>query len=298
MKIPSKSYENIHESFHAAIEWMNSLGVRIESSRLNNYESILEYWKNNYRVAKVEEGVKIFPDFVGTLNEVNDFIDIFNSFKDTPIVDLSSLVEKLNNGVGGPLFASLEKGNNSSARNFLFELAVAARAHRPLRSVKAALDAPTDTGVYIEGKKIWIECKRISSHKKLEANIRDASRQLENVLSSKIGASNRGMVALDITKIIKPEDTIFVAKNDISLISSTQNLIDEFIKKNHNVWNSIYRRRTDKIIGTLFRIAFMSSSEARGLLVHTTQWAITPSERCKGMDEQVLKNLVSALNDE
>ena len=182
MSIPTYSYETINEEYQQALNWMSELGVNISPGRTQYYAKIIDYWKTEYKSASEQEGKNAFPDFVSSMFEISDFIDIYKSLRFEPPSDLVSIVEKLQKGVNGPVNSAEETSKSTVARNFIFEALVAARCHAPSSSVEVIFNAKSDTGIRIENKKIWIECKRITSLNKLEANIRDASKQLERVL--------------------------------------------------------------------------------------------------------------------
>lgn len=298
MSIPTESYEAIFEQYLAAIHWMDGLGVRLSVGRTSHYKEILRYWKDVYRTASAEEGRKIFPDFVSSMFEIYDFVNIHKAFRDVPANQLGSIVNKLQRGVNGPINAADETPESTVARNFLFEATVAAKAHRPEKGVEAILDAKSDTGIGINGKKLWVECKRVTTPNKIEANIRKASSQLETVLNQEVGSGHRGIVAMDISKILNSGDKIFVTANDRELLASVNHLMDRFIAQYSSVWQRIYERRHRKVIGTIIRFAFMSSSEGRNILVHTSQWAMNPRLAIAASDEQIQRQLVTILDGE
>ena len=188
-----------------------------------------------------------------------------------------------------------ETSESTAARNFLFEATVAARAHRPDRGIEAILDAKSDTGIRINGKKIWVECKRVTTVDKIESNVRKASSQLENLLDREVGSGHRGIVALDISKILNWGDQIFVARNDSELLVSVDRQMDQFIEQYSQVWQRIYERRHKKIIGTIVSFSFMASSEARNLLVRTSQWGMNPRLGIAEGDKQIQRQLVTIL---
>jgi hypothetical protein len=98
---------------------------------------------------------------------------------------------------------------STAARNFLFEAAVAAKAHHSGRSIKAILDARSDTGINVTGKKIWVECKRVTTVDKIESNARKASIQLETILAAQVGSGHRRIVVLDVSKILNRGEAIY-----------------------------------------------------------------------------------------
>lgn len=295
MSIPTENYETIFEQYSAALRWMEELGIKLGSGRTSNYEKTIGYWKDAYKTATTDEGQQIFPDFVNSMLEVFDFINIHRAFYGLPNHELKSIVEKLQKGVNGPINAARETPESSAARNFLFEVAVAAKAHRPSRGIEAILDARSDTGISLGGKKIWVECKRVTTVEKIESNVRKASSQLEKTLAGAVGSGHRGIVALDISKILNRGDKIFMARNDESLLASVNQLMDHFIENHSLLWERVYERRHKKIIGTIIRFSFMATSEARGLMVHTSQWAINPRLGIAKNDEQIQRQLVAEL---
>ncbi|PWF39926.1 hypothetical protein [Massilia glaciei] len=80
MSIPTESYEAIFVQYSAAIQWMNGLGIKLTSGRTSDYERTLRHWKDAYKTASAEEGSKIFPDFVSSMFEINDFVSIYKAF--------------------------------------------------------------------------------------------------------------------------------------------------------------------------------------------------------------------------
>ncbi|MFC1890095.1 hypothetical protein ACFL4G_10100 [Thermodesulfobacteriota bacterium] len=295
MAIPTESYEAVFQQYSAAIKWIEHIGVRIGPGRTSHYEKIVEYWKDSYKTASADEVKKIFPDFVSSMFEIHDFMDIYKAFKNVSLDQLTPIVAKLQKAVNGPINTAEETPQSTTARNFLFEAAVAARANRPGNGVNAILDAESDTGISIDGKKLWVECKRITTAHNIERNARKASSQLEAILKKQVGSGHRGIVALDVSKIVNPGDKIFVSGSDSELLNSVDRKMDQFIKEYSPIWQRVYTRRHKKIIGTIVRFAFMSSSEARNILVHTSQWAMNPRLGIPESDNHIQKYLVSTL---
>lgn len=279
------------------MKWMAGLGIKLEKGRTSNYEEIVEYVTATYKTATADEVQRIFPDFVSSMIEVVSFISIYKAFKSVPVPQLTSVIEKLQKGVNGPIKAADETPDSTAARNFLFEAVVAARVHRPDKGVEAILDARSDTGIRFNGKKIWVECKRVTSIEKIESNARRASRQLETIFAEegRLDSSDSGIVVLDVSKILNRGDKIFVARNDDELVKSVDEMMDGFIKRYSRIWQQVYLRRHQKIIGTIVSFSFMASSEARNLLVHSAQWGMNPRLGIDASDERIQRQLVAAL---
>lgn len=200
MLIATDSYEKISQDYILALDWIRTLGVRIGPGRTQFYAKVIESWAKNYRTASDEEAKNIFPDFLSSALEIMDFTYIYKSLCNVPAIDLKSIADKLQKGVNGPTNLIEESSDSSVARNFIFEALVTAEFHRPYKSIEAIFDTSSDAGLKIEGRKILIECKRITSLDKLEANVRKACSQLESSLEREVSSRNRGLVALDFTK--------------------------------------------------------------------------------------------------
>lgn len=298
MKVPTESYKKIYQNYSEALAWMKQIGVQFSSGRTNHYEKVLKRWKDEYKTASEDQGKSAFPDFVSSIFEVHDFIDIYKAFRDVPASELSQLIDKLQKGINGPINAADETPKSTAARNFLFEATMAARSHRPQVGVEAILNATSDTGIKIDKKKLWIECKRVTSTGQIEANVKKASSQLETVIRNQNGSGHRGIVALDVTKIFNSGDLIYVSDNDSQLIASIDEKMDSFIRDYSEIWQNLYKRRDKKIIGTIIRFSFMASSESRNLLVHTSQWGMNPRRGISDSDENIQKTLASYLKGE
>jgi len=296
MTIATNSYDTINLDYKNAIKWIESLGVEFTSGRTQAYAKFIEHWADGYKYVSEDEGKEAFPIFTSSMFEILDFIDIYKSLRDVPVNKLSSIAEKLQKGVNGPINLIEETKNSSIARNYIFEVLVAAKSHRPDNSVETIFGSRSDTGVKIKGKKIWIECKRLASLNSLEANIRKACNQLEPNINSKISCCNRGIVAIDFTKILHPGDKLLVKKNDEELLRSTSEITNTFIRQCSNEWEKVYKNKHQRIIGTLVRYATMATSEERNLMVRVSEWGLIPKVGVKPHDEKLLRQLAKALD--
>lgn len=238
MAILRDTYDSVHRDYEAAIHWMRSLGVAIaQSGRIGHYEKVLRHWKDAYRTTSDEEGREVFPDFVSSMFEIFDFVAVRRAFGSLPQEQLTPIVNKLEKAVSGPRNAIDEGGNSAVARNFLFEACVAARVHQPANGVEAILTADSDTGIRMDRKKIWVECKRFTSVSKLEANVRDACNQLGKRLE--VGSGHRGILAIDVSKIFNRGDKLYISKGDDELVASAERMLDEFILQHAMLWQRI-----------------------------------------------------------
>lgn len=296
--IPANSFSNIHQEYLDAMKWMANLGISIQSGRTSNYEKVIGYWKDAYLTASIEEANQAFPDFVSSLLEIVEFTRIHKALQDVSPLELTSVIEKLKKAVNGPVNIVSETQKSTAARNFLFEASVAATAHRPARSVEAILNARSDTGIKIEGRKIWVECKRVTSEQALEGNLRKACSQLQETFKTEIGSGHRGIVAMDVSKILNPKGDLLVAKDDAELTRTLARLLQDFANKHSGLWQRVYAEKSRKIIGTVFRLSCLATSEARKMAVQCSQWAVSPRADATTADVQIQKRLVEALSQD
>ena len=131
MSIPTQSFETLSADYQKALCWMKGIGVNLTPGRTQHYAKIIDYWKTAYRTASEQEGKDIFQDFVSSAYEISDFIDIYNSLHLESPAELSHIADKLQKAVNGPINSAQETNKSTAARNYLFEVLVAARCHAP-----------------------------------------------------------------------------------------------------------------------------------------------------------------------
>jgi hypothetical protein len=295
MAIVTDSFENISKDYAETIEWVKSIGVNVTTGRTQFYEKVIENWTKNYRTASEQEGKDVFTDFVSSMFEVMAFIDIFKSLRDVPSNRLKPIASKLQKGVNGPINLASETNGSSTARNFIFEALVASRSHRPKNGIETISDSLSDTGFRINNKSIWVECKRITSLEKLEANVRKACAQLESTFGKDKSTQHRGLVAIDFTKILHPGDKLYVKRNDQELIKGINSISDQMIVQCSKEWEKVYPKKSSKIIGTLLYFSTMATSEDRNLIVKASEWVVNPKRNISDSDEILLRELASKL---
>lgn len=83
-----------------------------------------------------------------------------------------------------------------------------------LTSAGIALDfrLKTDVAAYFDNRSLLFECKRPQSVGSLENNVKDAFHQLEAKYRSPQRLRHRGIIAIDISKLINPEFMLYSAR--------------------------------------------------------------------------------------
>jgi ribosomal silencing factor RsfS len=295
MIIDTNSYSNIKEEYLQALKWIQSLGVNFSSGRTGHYEKVIDRWSTVYKTASEQEAKDIFPDFVSSMFEITDFIDVYKALHSVSEAELDQIAKKLQKGINGPINSAEESDKSSAARNFIFEALVAARLHRPNNGVKTIFNSTSDTGIKIDKHNIYIECKRLKSLDKLETNVRKACNQLESSIKRDVSSQARGIVALDFSKILHTGDKLLVKGNDSELIRELDAITDKIMNQCSNNWQKVYGQKNKNIMGSLVHFSTMATSEERNLIVTARQWAVNAKLNIRPSDKALLQQLTAAM---
>lgn len=174
------------------IQWLKDLGIsNADCSRYSRYVNHISKFYNPDRSGVTAEN---FEKVTKGLSECLDVTIIKNIFPNERSKGFISRISKAINGLD-----FLEKSNACEARNFLFELSIAAN----LKNAGYTIDFDDDTDVIglKNGYRLYGECKRISSKNKFEHNFKKAGKQLNNRISSN-GNGKYGIIFLDISALI------------------------------------------------------------------------------------------------
>ena len=296
MKMQSEKYETIFQQYQNALSWISQIGVRIGRGRLASYNSFLDKLLKEYKNISKDTLRKLFPQAVNAFYEVDAICSIYESLHSLNTEQLLGIKEKLNKAVSGPESVNDETETSNAPRNFLFEVLVSSRIHNPYKGVKADFFSNTDTAAEFLQKKYFIECKRIQSIENLGKNIKKAANQLNNSLKTKIGSNNRGLIAIDVSKVINPQFKLFVKQDDNTLQKGVNALLDSFVREYDHIWQNILTRKSKKIVGVILRLSLMGISEERNLLVTCSQWGINPKVNISEFESMHLRELVYTLD--
>jgi len=202
MNIVSAKFETINEQYKEAISWLEKIGIKVGKNRINSYSKYLDNLIYQFKNGNNDTLNKLFPESVNTFYEVNAITSIYNALREINNKDIEGIKSKLQKAVCGPEIETDETDKNNTARNYLFEVLVSSKMHNPSKGVFVDFLSKTDCAVSFLHKSYLIECKRIQSKEQISKNVRKAGNQLEKALKNKIGSNNRGIIALDVSKII------------------------------------------------------------------------------------------------
>lgn len=187
--------KDIERQYIEACEWISEFGIEYKKTRFGAYENDLnEYTKNKSKVG-AKEAVRIS---MNARLEANELIRLKTTLES---IDSTEIIETIKKAVSGQRFRNASKSDQS--RDFAFELGVASRFvkagyHVDLRSV-------SDLVVDINGRTLYVECKRIKSLKQLEKRVKAANKQIKKRIEQDKSSKSRGMIALNLTDIINSD---------------------------------------------------------------------------------------------
>jgi hypothetical protein len=196
-----REFREIRDDLEAAIEWIKKRGGRVDSSRLSTYLSDLNALEASWQVDGGDALIrqKSHRRVLNSLMEadaIGQVVKILRTQNPVP----ESINDKLFTCVCGPILPEDENAAASSnrARNFFFELRLLALFLTAGLPAKPGESPDIETA--IDGRVVYLECKRAFSLKSLKNLTSGAIDQLLNAFDRDSCAI--GVIAFDLTKFI------------------------------------------------------------------------------------------------
>jgi len=243
-------YKKIRGEFDEALKWIvYDQKVKIaDTARLNKYKKDIDLITESFYKGEMkkllEKGME--PDMISAFFEAQQIIDIWKGLKDYPYN--KSLSERLARIMKGPHKTTEEKQGSRSARDLGYELWLASRF--ALCDYKIEFESKSDICV-LTPERLLVECKRPEgkTDDSLYRNLKKAFRQLED--SYKFH-DERGIAAVSINKIVRPEEKLLYSKDINSLNATFVKFLEVFADKTLHWWS---KASSDKrTLGVIFSI--------------------------------------------
>lgn len=223
----SKVFEDetrkIDDAFQEACDWMKSLNVFPASNRYTEYQrQFRDLREGNGESIRADGGLKFFSNALG---EATELIRIKNSFVGIDSQDYLVQLGKISSGRPFKDFVSHDPG-----RDFAFELSIASRFISAGYEIN--LGTIADAVVNIANRKLFVECKRVQSEKKIGARLKEASEQVGRRVTASRSSKSRGLVAVKITEIINPDSQNIVLENPQDFIDFSKDDLHSYIREN------------------------------------------------------------------
>ena len=287
----TNTFRELSEKLQAALGWLQTLGIVPNPTRHGEYQRLMKRLVTSQE-AKDEGALRAeFPQFNNMLFEVHDLIEIH-----------SRLAGKFDDGIGrqvklfaaGPTTYLLEDVSNSSnrARDFGFELATMAALSRAGLSLDFSI--PTDVAARFKHRILMFECKRPQSIESVPRLIKRAVDQLAKKYKSVNRRTHKGIVAIDITKVVNPHFNIFVARENEAIDQTMSEKLEAFASDTKESWGDIRHSRT---FGVLFRLRQMNAieTEKTNRLVYGSQFLLTNTAGTGVVDMALAEDLAATI---
>lgn len=225
------NFTELIDRLNGAIEWLSSWGLNISPTRIVKYRTFL--------LNSAGKEVSVF-DFESVMYDISELLFIYNTLNELKDSSLKPLLEDL---IKGQVRKGLQVGDER-ARNFEFELKIIAKYYK----LGFELDLTTNADLIVKDNKdaqLLIECKRLTSTKKLGKRIKEAAKQL-HAKYKYCSQPNlaRGLIFLDVSNLVNTEFGIIRASTSHEAYMFLSKKVDDFANKNYQLWNSITDSRT------------------------------------------------------
>jgi hypothetical protein len=218
-----KEGEELAKQGREAVEWLRGLGVSTPADRYHGYLRTLE---SSGRIPKSDSVTKSAAD--GLVNANTELYELIRVRKALLEVDSDSYLTTLKHISQGQAFRHIAE--KDPGRDYLFEMSMAARLLRAGHEVD--LNQIADIVAQVNGRKIYIEAKRIKSPTKLAARVSEANKQLQKRLTQTLSNTARGIVAVNITDILEPHGESGFVQSGCTIQKLHSNMLNDYAKDN------------------------------------------------------------------
>lgn len=193
MPIDHFSGESVLSKMPSVLDWLSSFGLKALSNRYSRYVHYVDTFFESERPDS-EDGRGRFDALTRSYKECVEILIIYTVFSDEKSEKFKSKLEKIIKGKD-----HLEASSPCEARDYLFELIVAAKFSRAGYLID--WNGLTDVVACKDNTKLFIECKRITSERRFEENFNKAGKQLQREMA-KEKSNKSGLVFIDISNCI------------------------------------------------------------------------------------------------
>lgn len=237
----SKTYADASTQLDSACKWLQSIGINFSPTRVGKYRKIfaaVAKHQQSKTVSAFLEGNK-FEEWVNAAHEVAEISRIFEGLSTQ---DNANLIQRLKRALKGHDRYVLED-NDSSGRDFSFELSVAAKFVRSGYAVDFGHDA--DIAVDMKPFSFYAECKRLKSKLQIEKRIAEGLQQLVTRYEASPNPTQaRGILVLSIGKTVNSDLGLLVANSSEALADAAFRHNAAFIAQYKSSWQMGVDHRT------------------------------------------------------
>lgn len=257
----------IAENYDAALNWVETSGFSADRGRHADYRRTIAALLRHFP----ENGWGDFSDddhrerVCTALLESRELVSIYKGLSG---LDEPASLGNLKHYIKGPSRPTEEQASSSSnrARNFGFELYLNALfAYAGLRP-EYGTDA--DLSFTIDGLRIFVEAKRPMTQPSALTSLRAALRQLVIRLQEYEQTDRAGIVALDLSKVINPENRVMLVRDEDHLHSL---MYAEDKVQMAKLFATVTKNLKRGTVGVLLHYRLLTRFESTGSL-NTVKW--------------------------
>jgi hypothetical protein len=216
-----------------------------------------------------------------SLVEATELADMYCSL---PVMSAKTLREKFGAILEGPFNPQEETAASNLARNTAFELHLAGWLSH--KGIPTRICHNPDVLCEMADRRLFIQCKRPFSRRKIEDNIKRACKQLSIDLNSAGDTRNRGVVAISMTKAINPGTMFLQVRTEANLTPALSSQMRALAT--YYVSRFIKGRR---IIGIVFHVITAALVEDISEYRTAQLLALCPSAEASEADRVLLRHV-------
>ena len=266
-EVTPNTLDEIADNYEAALKWVDAAGFPVDRGRHSDYRKTIATLRRQFSTQSWGDFADdIYRDRICTaLLESRELVSIFRGLSTS--TDPSAM-ENLRHYIKGPALPTHEQAATSSnrARNFGFELYLNALfAHaglRPEYGTNADLSFTTDQ------LRVFVEAKRPMTRQSIETSLRVAMRQLATRLREHEQTDRAGIVALDLSKVVNPENRVMPVRSEEHLYEL---MYAEDKIQMAKALPTIAKNLKPGIVGMLLHYRLLCSFQPNGAL-NTLKW--------------------------
>ena len=223
----SYSFSEIAHEFQATYDWLNSLGLKLQNTRIARYRKCLNHIADldDSGLSKVTQTEDI--TYRQVLYEISEFIFLYRVFEKSQPAGFLKKAQIICKGKDA--YSLEDSRSNTHARDIAFELLVAARLE--YSGLHPILDLTDDVAWKTQYSTVSIQCKRCKTMSSISRNLKRASKQIDNDIQDTNLQVDSGIIALDITAALNPSLKPYTSKTVKGLLQQIDYGIDSTISQ-------------------------------------------------------------------
>jgi hypothetical protein len=243
------SFTKTSETLAQLDEWLRSLGIEPKPDRWHQASTMVRRAEERRKIAERGESRKPIDNYIDGLFDAIEAREIMRAFQGNTS---EALKAKLARALSGPASPLEEQPKNSSARNSMFELSIAAGWKNSGLDVEVG---EPDIRIRLGSAVFQVECKRPFSENSVRSNIFDAASQLRDALEAPGSEDDYGIVAISLSRVFTKGNLMCSAPEGKGrqIIDET---LAEMLRVHKNEWGiRRFRELHDRIVAVMFHLA-------------------------------------------